>query len=84
MTDVHILDIDLAKRSFQICATSPGGAVLFNRTVSQAKLETHLHEQAPCVGCLRCRWLAPWPRALLWPSRRICVPLQAAGTSSRH
>ena len=49
MTDVHILAIDLAKRSFQICATAPGGAVLFNRTVSRAKLETHLREQAPCV-----------------------------------
>jgi hypothetical protein len=27
MTDVHILAIDLAKRSFQICATAPGGRV---------------------------------------------------------
>ena len=26
MTDVHILAIDLAKRSFQICATALGGA----------------------------------------------------------
>ena len=26
MTDVYILAIDLAKRSFQICATAPGGA----------------------------------------------------------
>ena len=26
MTDVHILAIDLAKRSFQVCATAPGGA----------------------------------------------------------
>ena len=25
MTDVHILAIDLAKRSFQVCATAPGG-----------------------------------------------------------
>lgn len=24
MTDVHILAIDLAKRSFQVCATAPG------------------------------------------------------------
>jgi hypothetical protein len=36
MSEVHILAIDLAKRSFQICATAPGGAVLFNRTVSRA------------------------------------------------
>lgn len=26
MTDVHILAIDLAKRSFQVCATALGGA----------------------------------------------------------
>ncbi len=26
MTDVHILAIDLAKRSFQVCATAMGGA----------------------------------------------------------
>jgi hypothetical protein len=52
MTDVHILAIDLAKRvkrSFQICAALPGGAVLFNRTLSRAKLEAHLREQATCV-----------------------------------
>ena len=40
MTDVYILAIDLAKRSFQVCATAPGGAVLFNRMISRAKLET--------------------------------------------
>lgn len=49
MTNVHILAIDLAKRSFQICATSPGGAALLNRTVSRAKPEAHLREQAPCI-----------------------------------
>lgn len=26
MSDVHILAIDLAKRSFQVCATDRGGA----------------------------------------------------------
>ena len=49
MTDVYILAIDLAKRSFQVCATAVGGAVLFNRMVSRAKLETVLREQAPCI-----------------------------------
>lgn len=49
MTNVHILAIDLAKRSFQICATSPGGTALLNRTVSRAKPEAHLREQAPCI-----------------------------------
>jgi transposase len=49
MADVHILAIDLAKRSFQVCATDPGGAVLFNRTVSRAKLEQLLGTQQPCI-----------------------------------
>jgi hypothetical protein len=45
MTDVRILVINLAKHSFQICATAAGGAVLFNRMVSRAKLETALRDQ---------------------------------------
>ncbi|MGB5076775.1 MAG: IS110 family transposase [Sphingorhabdus sp.] len=49
MSEVHILAIDLAKRSFQVCATAVGGAVLFNRTVSRAKLEKLLSEQSPCI-----------------------------------
>ncbi len=49
MTDVHILAIDLAKRSVQIWATAVGGAVLFNRMASRAKLETVLREQPPCI-----------------------------------
>lgn len=38
MADIQILAIDLAKRSFQICATTPGGAVqyIFN-TVSRLR-----------------------------------------------
>lgn len=46
MTDVYILAIDLAKRSFQVCDTAVGGAVLFNRMVSRAELEASLREQA--------------------------------------
>lgn len=49
MPEVHILAIDLAKRSFQVCATVPEGAVLFSRMVSRAKLETVLRERAPCI-----------------------------------
>ena len=50
MTDVHILAIDLAERSFQVCATAAGGAVLFNRMVPRAELETVLREQWAFVG----------------------------------
>ncbi len=49
MTEVHMLSIDLAKRSFQVCATDVGGAVLFNRMVSRSKLEQLLATQPPTV-----------------------------------
>ncbi len=39
MAAVPILAIDLTKRSFQVCATDRGGAVLFNRVVSRTKLQ---------------------------------------------
>lgn len=39
MTDVHILAIDLAKRSFQACATSAGGAVLREQTPCSVAME---------------------------------------------
>ena len=49
MTAVHILAIDLAKRSFQVCGTDRGGAVLFNRVLSRARLQQFLGEQSPCI-----------------------------------
>jgi transposase len=49
MSEVHILAIDLAKRSFQVCGADRGGAVLFNRTVSRSKLEQSLRGQSPCI-----------------------------------
>ena len=49
MMEVHVLAIDLAKRSFQVCGTDRGGAVLFNRMVSRSKLDQMLRGQAPCI-----------------------------------
>jgi transposase len=49
MTVVHILAIDLVKRSFQVCATDRGGAVLFNRVLSRTRLQQFLNEQSPCI-----------------------------------
>ena len=50
MTEVYILAIDLAKRSFQVCPTALGWAVLFNRLVSPAKLEAvYLREREPYI-----------------------------------
>ncbi len=48
MSDVHVLAIDLAKRSFQVCGTDRGGAVLFNRALSRSKLMQLLDAQPPC------------------------------------
>src|SRR5208283_3200099 len=49
MTEVHVLAIDLAKRSFQVRGTARGGAVLLNQTVSRSKLEQLLRGQPPCI-----------------------------------
>ena len=49
MNQVHILAIDLAKRSFQVCGTDRGGTVLFNRLLSRARLQQFLNEQSPCI-----------------------------------
>jgi len=42
MANAQMLSIDLAKRSFQVCATDRAGSVLHNRTISRSKLETLL------------------------------------------
>jgi transposase len=49
MSDVHVLAIDLAKRSFRVCGTDRGGAVLFDRALSGAKLMQLLGAQEPCI-----------------------------------
>ncbi len=49
MNDVHILAVDLAKRSFQVCAIDRGGAVLYNRMISRQKLEQLLTTQPTCI-----------------------------------
>lgn len=63
MSDVHMLAIDLAKRSFQVCGTDRRGAVLFNRTVSRAKLMQMLDAREPCiVGMEACATSHYWCR----------------------
>ena len=87
MTDVHILAIDLAKRSFQICATAPGGAVLFNRTVSRTKLEAHLRDQAPCIVAMEaCGSAHYWARevAQMGHDPRLIAPRYVKPFVKRH
>lgn len=49
MAGAYILAIDLAKRSFQVCATDRAGSVLYNRTMSRAKLEQLLSDENSCI-----------------------------------
>lgn len=49
MANAQMLSIDLAKRSFQVCATDRAGSVLYNRTISRSKLEALLREQPRCI-----------------------------------
>lgn len=49
MADAYMLAIDLAKRSFQVCATDRAGSVLYNRAMSRAKLEALLKEHPSCI-----------------------------------
>ena len=65
MTQVHILAIDLAKRSFQVCGTDRGGAVLFNRLLSRARLQQLLNEQLPCIVAMEaCATAHYWAREI--------------------
>ena len=66
MAEIHVLAIDLAKRSFQVCGTDRGGAVLFNRTVSRLKLEQTLRAQPPCIVAMEaCATSHYWGRMAL-------------------
>lgn len=62
MANAHMLSIDLAKRSFQVCATDRAASVLYNRTISRPKLEALLKAQPRCIvameACARQGWLA--------------------------
>jgi transposase len=72
MPDVHVLAIDLAKRSFQVCGTDRGGAVLFNRTVSRAKLIQLLSAQPPCIVAMEaCATSHYWGRVAQGLGRHV-------------
>ncbi|WP_431311170.1 IS110 family transposase [Methylobacterium nigriterrae] len=49
MAEVQILAVDLAKRSFQVCASDRAGWVLYNWVISRTKLEALLRAQPPCI-----------------------------------
>lgn len=66
MSEVHVLAIDLAKRSFQICGADRGGAVLFNRIFSRSKLQQTLRAPPPCIVAMEaCATSRYWGRMAL-------------------
>ena len=51
MSDVHILAIDLAKRSFQVCATDRGGACVDAPDFASDFFRLHLQHALLSVVC---------------------------------
>ena len=60
MTDVSILAIDLAKHSFQVCATTAEGVVKFNRKYSRGKLSQLLAEHPSCLVAMEACATSHW------------------------
>lgn len=66
MTDISILAIDLAKHSFQVCATTTEGVVIFNRKYSRPKLQQLLSEYPVCLVAMEaCATSHYWGREAL-------------------
>lgn len=63
MTDISILAIDLAKHSFQVCATTAEGVVIYNRKYTRGKLEQLLTEHPTCLVAMEaCATSHHWGR----------------------
>ncbi len=63
MSEISILAIDLAKHSFQVCATTAEGVVVFNRKYTRGKLEQLLTEHPLCLVAMEaCATSHHWGR----------------------
>ena len=49
MSEICLLAINLAKNSFQVCGVRSDGVVVFNGSVSRARLVQLVSDQEPCV-----------------------------------
>lgn len=74
MTAVHILAIDFAKRSFQVCATGRCAVALFNRVLSRARLQRSFERAAT----VHRRYGGPRDLSLLGPIRSKLWPQPVA------
>ncbi|WP_323763280.1 IS110 family transposase [Marinovum sp.] len=63
MTSINMLAIDLAKGSFQVCAVTADGTVIYNRVLSRARLTALLAEHSACIAAMKaCATSHHWGR----------------------
>ena len=60
MNEISILAIDLAKHSFQVCATTAEGVIIFNRKYSRGKLGQLLSEHHKCLVAMEACATSHW------------------------
>ena len=60
MSEISILAIDLAKHSFQVCATTSEGVIVFNRKYSRGKLNQLLSEHPKCLVAMEACATSHW------------------------
>jgi transposase len=62
-TTINMPAIDLAKGSFQVCAVTADGAVLYNRVLSRMRLAALLAGQPACIVAMEACATSPhWGR----------------------
>jgi len=52
---IRIIDINLAKNCFQLCALNQANKVLFNRKLSRKRLTEFMQQQEPSVVAMEAR-----------------------------
>ena len=65
--DAGILAIDLAKHSFQVCAATSNGDVLYNRTFTRPRIENFLKALSSCPVAMEACSMFRTVGASLWP-----------------
>ena len=60
MSEISILAIDLAKHSFQVCATTAEGVIVFNRKYSRGKLSELLSDHPTCLVAMEACATSHW------------------------
>ena len=82
-----VIGIDLARRVFQLCGVSASNQVLFNKTVSRAKLSTTAAQWSPCLVAMEaCSSAHYWARTFesLGHTVRLIPPQHAKAFARTH